>query len=158
MRNFLLTLTAISFFVFIAFFFTDSEKKIPSEINSILSDCSLEKTSCVVNLKDNHKIIFNLEPKGLPVMELLTLSIEGLSDSQNILKIWFEGMGMSMGTHFMLPVSNNNDSFNNYLTNFKGMIPVCSIDAQMLWLLNVQFKHKSQLYLVQFQLKTISSD
>jgi hypothetical protein len=151
-------LTAISIYIF----FANYNMKTPSEINSIFSDCSLEKKSCIVSLKDNHEIIFNLEPKGLPVMELLSLSVdgisvEGLSNAQNMLKVWFEGRDMSMGRHFMLPASNNDVSF-NVAPKFKGMIPVCSIDTEMVWLLNAQFIHQSLLYQVQFQLQTLSSD
>jgi hypothetical protein len=153
----LFLLTVVSAFIFFA-----NNKKIPSEINSIFSDCALEKISCVISLKDDHQVIFNLEPKGLPVMELLTLSldgisVEGLSNTQNILKVWFEGQDMSMGMHFMLPASNHDNSF-DMAPKFKGMIPVCSIDTAMVWLLNAQFKYESHFYQVQFQLQTLSSD
>ena len=58
-----------------------------------------------------------------------------------------------MGTHYMLPVSKQADSM-NVPYRFQGMIPVCTMDSGMVWLLNAEFIDKSQLYQVQFQLKT----
>lgn len=131
-------------------------KKTPSEIISIYSDCALDQESCIVSLQGNQSLIFKLGPKGLPAMEPLFLSIKGLNSPQNSLKVWFEGRDMDMGTHYMLPISQKDESTKSFY-KFKGMIPVCSVDTKMVWLLITEFMYENKRHQIQFQLNTFSN-
>jgi len=155
-RNLLLFISVFSI-ALLLFVFTNNNNKATTNTNFIFSDCLLDKKTCVVTLLDNQKIVFSLEPKGLPVMEIMTLSINGFHEAKKKIKIWFEGKDMNMGTHFMLPVSNEIESKDNSY-HFRGMIPVCTIDSDMVWFLNAEFMEKSRFYQVRFKLKTDSKE
>tara|TARA_R110001592_G_scaffold61350_4_gene186947 strand:- start:5354 stop:5809 length:456 start_codon:yes stop_codon:yes gene_type:complete len=150
-RNLLAVLLVFSAIVLLVVLNTINNKKTPSEIITVYSDCSLDKESCVVSLQGNREIIFKLEPKGFPAMEPLFLSVHGLNDIKNNLKIWFEGKGMNMGIHYMLPIPDQVEPiYTSY--RYKGMIPVCTIDSKMVWLLKTEFVYEGNLHQIQFQL------
>jgi len=73
-----------------------------------------------------------------------------LSELENILA-WFEGRDMNMGQHFIL-FSTENDM--NSRINGTGMIPVCTIDENMVWRLIVQFTYQGQAMRVEFDLSS----
>lgn len=137
-------------------FYSDSKNKVAIIKTPIHSDCSLEKIPCEISLPNGLALLFNLEPKGLPVMDPLVLTINGLEFIEEPLKVWFEGKSMNMGIHYMLPSPISSRVPGEYI--FNGMIPVCSIDKNMVWLLNVDVPIKSQVFNIQFQLKSILGD
>ena len=98
--------------------------------------------------------MFDLLPKGLPAMAPLVLSITGLGNVKESLKVWFEGKNMHMGMHYMLPATNKSQLYDQKV--FQGMIPVCSIDEEMVWLLNVDIPIQNHIFNIQFQLKPMS--
>ena len=137
--------------------YNNNKNEAPIVTTTILSECPLEKMSCIISIPNGQTLSFHLEPKGLPVMEPLMLSVAGLGAiKKSALKVWFEGKSMNMGVHYMLPAPINN-KFSDQMI-FKGMIPVCSIDKEMVWLLNVDISINSQAFKIQFQLKPSFGD
>jgi hypothetical protein len=150
-RKLFISLGLISLVVFIFFqLYNNNKNTVAIAKATIPSKCSLENMSCSVSMSDGQILLFDLVPKGLPAMEPLMLTITGSGLNQKPLKIWFEGKDMNMGKHFMLPVTSQNQLSN--AVSFKGMIPVCTLDKDMQWLLNIELTDKHQLYHIQFQL------
>jgi len=73
-----------------------------------------------------------------------------LSKLENIFA-WFEGRDMNMGQHFMLFPSEK-----NLFESIKGagMIPVCTIDTNMVWRLIIQFTYLGKGMRVEFDLSS----
>lgn len=105
-------------------------------------------------MPDGQSLQFDLSPKGLPVMESLELSVTGLGELKNPLKIWFEGKSMYMGMHYMLQSATKSQFPGQKI--FQGIIPVCSVDQEMVWLLNVDVPYKNQMLNIQFRMKPIT--
>ena len=146
----LIVTTGIIFIFGIASFVFYNNNKNTAEITTttIHSDCSLQKMPCKVFMPDGQMLLFVIEPNSLPAMEPLRLSVTGGAILKNPFKVWFEGKNMNMGRHYMLLDHNKNQAFDKKI--FKGMIPVCSIDNEMVWLLNVEVALKNQLFKIQF--------
>lgn len=121
-----------------------------------MSDCPLEKMPCKISIPNGQSFTFDLVPKGLPVMESLALSVTGLEGVKEPLKVWFEGKNMYMGMHYMLPVLIKPQLHDQQ--DFQGIIPVCSLDKEMVWLLNFDIPIKNNVFNIQFQLKPMSGD
>lgn len=117
------------------------------------SDCPLAAQGCIVQIEDG-PLAITLRPQGLPALTPLTLELAGTFASHaNDWLVWFEGQDMEMGRHFFSPKSGPAQSSSDLLY-FSGMIPVCSIDERMVWLLNVQFAYNGQLTRVVFEIMT----
>ena len=113
-------------------------------IKVIQSDCHFEHGLCELELSEAVSLSFQLTPNGTPAMEPLYLTIaglEGFDDAHRVLKVWFEGKNMYMGQHFMLPVQEpaaKGIAHLNDALSLRGMIPVCSVDENMVWRLVVE--------------------
>ncbi len=153
-RKILLALFALFALISLMVIFNTKKQESSHQANIISSTCQLDRRSCVVSLPNNQEISFTLQPKRLLVMEMLSMRVDGF-DSNMKIKIWFEGRDMEMGKHYMQPVSNKSESLPSTIL-YKGMIPVCSLNPQMIWVLNAEFMHENHLILVQFQLKAYS--
>jgi hypothetical protein len=143
-RNFAHSAIAIALLVAMAIgiYFANSLRS-PVSLKVIQSDCHFERGWCEVALSEASILRFHLSPPGLPAMEPLTLSITSSDNLDHIassVRVWFEGVDMNMGQHFMLPVPENslgNISGSVSQLSFTGMIPVCTIDEKMIWRLVV---------------------
>tara|TARA_R110001592_G_scaffold59905_3_gene182028 strand:+ start:41731 stop:41991 length:261 start_codon:yes stop_codon:yes gene_type:complete len=78
-RNLLVLLLVLLIFFSCFALFSNNNKKAMTKTNFIYSDCVLVEKSCLITLQDNQEIAFTLEPQGLglPVMESISLSIDG---------------------------------------------------------------------------------
>jgi hypothetical protein len=151
-RNFIGTISAVSI-LFLVFFLTSNNNNEPKQVKTeIQSDCLLEKKSCRIMLPNSQEFIFNIEPKVIPAMELFTLSIERLGKEPKAFKVWLEGKDMNMGSHYMLPVPSAENL--TEIQEFQGMIPVCSVDKNMIWLLKIEIPSDDQFFQIQFHLQT----
>lgn len=116
----------------------------PSAIKVIQSDCHFEQGLCSLELSKTLNLSFQLTPLGVPAMEPLLLKItglDGLALTHAMVKVWFEGKDMYMGQHFMLPVQEETVKDLVHSSGelaFQGMIPVCSLDENMVWRLVVE--------------------
>jgi len=128
--------------IVLAVFFVRQDQQ-GSVIKTIQSDCHFEHGLCKLVLSSDVTLSFKITPKEIPAMEPLYLTItgfDGFANTSHLIKVWFEGRDMSMGQHFMLPVQDgslNDAHLNNRLT-LSGMIPVCSVDQDMIWRLVVE--------------------
>lgn len=156
MRNLIFFLSFISAVALTSTLFFNTNKPTKPIKKTLQSDCALEKEICEITLPDGHALSFNLEPKGFPAMETLHINIAGLSAQNKPIKLWFEGKDMSMGVHFMLPAPSQ-DHLSKFSV-FKGMIPVCTIDNDMIWLLKAEIPNGDQLFQIQFQLQSVLND
>lgn len=115
--------------------------------------CDLSRQLCRVNLGE-FALETTLSPAGLPELQPLQMTIR--SDAESGVKFdswfaWFEGRDMDMGRHFFrVPVGRSSSDG----VEMSGMIPVCSVDRQMVWRLAVQFRHNHQLYRLNYELQS----
>lgn len=105
--------------------------------NSTVVQCPLHEKVCSVNLGGG-LLTIQLSPNGLPALQPLTL---GLSSSDILLhktEAWVDGKDMDMGRHYFEPQDISVQAENGVQTqSFKGMIPLCSIDQNMIWRLHL---------------------
>ena len=116
--------------------------------------CPLSQETCSLSL-GKRQLRVALSPLGLPAMEPLSLALEAVGfDLNSDALIWFEGRDMNMGQHFFLsaPVVENRPT----QADFQGMIPICGIDTNMVWLLNVQIEHAEERFRFVFELSSES--
>jgi len=98
-------------------------------------DCNLSEVACPIRMGELQFEVA-MTPKGLPVLEPIRLAIKGQTpviDASQWL-VWFEGRDMEMGRHILVPSDDASQSQKSFL----GIIPVCTVDENMVWLLNVQ--------------------
>ncbi len=137
MRN--LLVSALILFLFgVCYVLIGRQSPMPVVISK--ASCQLSNTPCTVSLPGHGRFTIALNPMGLPAMEPLQLKMTGLDISpENIkdMKLWFQGRDMYMGQHFLqpdLPKSIANEAS----MEFDGMIPVCTVDNNMVWQLVIE--------------------
>jgi len=112
--------------------------------------CPLSQEACSLHL-GHRQLKVALSPLGLPAMEPLTLALEAIGfDLTSDVLVWFEGRDMNMGQHFFSSVPEVKNTTTQ--ANFQGMIPICGIDANMVWLLNVQLEQNEEQVRFVFEL------
>ncbi len=132
----------------------DGSSAFVAEPDHVISvDCDIGHNACPIRLGDI-KMTLSLTPDGLPALIPLRLAVSDSSiavqEAESWL-VWFEGRDMEMGVHQLLPepsglpVSKDASRSNNAVV-FSGIIPICSVDSAMTWLLNVQFVWRAKLY------------
>lgn len=117
---------------------------------SMRSKCPVTRQACTIVI-DGKPLLFRLRPDGLPALTPLNLEVqidEQLASSSDW-SAWFEGRSMDMGLHF-LALDEGHSTENAGLVHLSGMIPLCTVDAHMLWMLNVQFVYQNKRYRVLF--------
>ena len=116
--------------------------------------CPLSQEACSLSL-GQRQLKITLSPLGLPAMEPLNLALDavGFDLTSNVL-VWFEGRDMNMGQHFFSSASVVENKSTQ--TNFQGMIPICGIDTNMVWLLNVQIEQAEERFRFVFELSSES--
>ena len=127
-------------------------------LNIIKSHCHFENGICEHELHKNLHLRFEFIPADLPAMEPFILLISTLSGEQirsGNIKIWFEGRDMNMGQHFMLPAQDQireTVKSGPEVLAFKGMIPVCTVDADMVWRLIIELSHAGSMQQIHFDI------
>lgn len=119
--------------------------------------CHPAEKVCRINLGDL-RFAVRLAPEHVPAMEPLRLSLE-LEESSTLanlgpILVWFAGRDMEMGLHFFEPDITSGMEAGSMRQDFVGMIPVCSVDASMVWLLNLQFGEGAEAKRFIFELNT----
>ena len=110
-------------------------------------DCPIAQKPCAVRM-GTLSMQVSLSPKNLPALQALTLTISDLSEHMSRSSdwlVWLEGRDMDMGRHVLNRLVSEESSSQDRLL-FGGMIPVCTVDSHMTWLLNVQFANNGQRY------------
>ena len=121
------------------------------------SECLYEKGDCVLHLAKSLKLNVKSTPSEIRALERfqLSVSVPG-SEAAEIteLIVWVEGRDMDMGKHFLnLPEAGF--SLHDGVS-VSGVIPVCTIDVNMVWRLVMSFKHRGKLINVNLDLKTLN--
>lgn len=156
-RNLIVASGLICILVFFSLLlYKNNKHEVPILRTTILSLCPLERMPCKIFMPGGQTLEFDIAPKGLPVMEPLMLNVKGVGNDNNSMVAWFEGKSMNMGKHYMFPATIKSQLPDQKV--LQGMIPVCSIDKEMVWLLNVDIPIQNQIYNIQFQLKPMSGD
>ena len=122
--------------------------------------CGLHQGPCRLNFA-GLEVEATLNPLGLLTMTPLVLELVSVEQSRNFSspwKVWFEGRDMDMGRHFMHPRAPDStilrDDAHAFRAHFDGMIPICSIDPDMSWLLNLQTVINEQVVRFSFELSS----
>ncbi len=143
----------------LAFFLFSTEDPVLAEPKSpdysFNSECSLNTNDCLLHLAESLDINFRISPEEIRALERfdLKVSVSGqASEKVSGLIAWLEGRDMDMGTHF-LSLSESTFEAQKPLI-FSGVIPVCSIDDDMVWRLVVSFVYGGQVMQVNFELQT----
>lgn len=145
------SLVAIVILIGVASFLYLMDKPEPANnVTIIQSNCHFDNGVCSLELSEHLKFRVQLMPVDLPAMEPVFLTLTKVSKDQQVsgsFRVWFEGRDMNMGQHFMLPSPHplgnalsssavSGDSAESLF--FKGMIPVCSVDENMVWRLIIE--------------------
>jgi hypothetical protein len=64
------------------------------------------------------------------------------------LKLWLEGRDMDMGRHYLIPQERIDDADTSILS--QGMIPVCTVDPDMVWRMVVVFNYQGKRMQIHF--------
>jgi len=116
-------------------------------------NCPLKKQSCLINLGKDFKLEVSLSPKGFPAMEPLILQLKSSQIDFKQIKhfsAFFEGRDMEMGKH-SLSLSKPLESG---VLLAKGLIPLCPMDPNMVWRLNIQFEYQEKMTSLQFEISS----
>lgn len=115
------------------------------------SECDLNSTSCSLHLAEQFMLTFRLKPKKIVPLERFELLISSDNESFDqieALAIWFEGRDMDMGRQYLRPLKGLNNAGSSLLA--QGMIPVCTVDPDMVWRLVVEFNYQGKRMHVSF--------
>ena len=103
--------------------------------------CPLQQEVCTVSVADQ-QFDLRLTPHGLPSMTTLQLELMSKTAALSELsqfQAWFEGRDMDMGRQPL--VLDNTVGANRIVA--QGIIPMCHMDAGMVWLLNINFRYQN---------------
>lgn len=129
----------------------------PAELrvdHMVRTTCSASQQPCRLNLGSKH-LSLSISPSGLPALEVLNLQLRVSGFGGNApAQVWFQGRDMDMGLHYfsattaplMSETVATEEVDDGVLEKFQGMIPVCGIDRDMIWLLNVQYQHGGEVW------------
>ena len=115
-----------------------------------IRDCAPSRAICSVQL-GSITLQIQLQPPGLPAMVPLTLRVEAesLADVQMV-RAWFEGRDMDMGRHDLAPIPESDTT----AIMWSGVIPVCSVNPQMVWQLKLLLQVQDEPQQIVFDLAT----
>lgn len=120
------------------------------------SDCLSSAPDCLLHISSNLELNIRIEPLEIVPLERfrihLSSPIESSLDDISDLIVWVKGRDMDMGKHILTQASQGNDLTQG--VSLTGMIPVCTVDDDMVWRLVVSFMHKGKLVHVNLDLKT----
>lgn len=110
--------------------------------------CDLRAGPCKVRVGDM-AFDLSLEPGVAPPLTPLNVSISSANQSINLAQwyLWFQGKEMDMGVHWLQAKAPTNGE----ALTFSGMIPVCTVDQDMVWQLVAHTRLNDQDYRLFFE-------
>jgi len=128
-----------------------NQQDIPLEITSqseVDKTCNLNSQECSSAIENIGDITFSINPRPIPLVSNLDLTVR--TDLKNIqqVKIDFKGIDMDMGPNLVTLKKNKNGDFFGI-----GMLPVC-IRRSMNWQAFVYIKTNSGLYMAPYIFET----
>jgi hypothetical protein len=111
--------------------------------------CDLRAGACKTRLKDGASVTFSIEPRDIPVVKPLQLSVNLAGISAKSIKVDFSGVDMNMGFNRTKLSSVGEGVFSG-----QGMLPVCVWDA-MEWEAQVLIDSQKGLISVPYRFITV---
>ena len=130
-----------------------NEKQVEQIDQLVHVNCPLKRQTCLINLGADFKLEVSLSPEGFPAMEPLVLQLKSSRINFKQIKhfsAFFEGRDMEMGKH-SLSLSKPLESG---VLLAKGLIPLCPMDPNMVWRLNIQFEYQEKMTSLQFEISS----
>ena len=117
---------------------------------TIAMRCQPDQSFCTANVAEQEITLAPL-PANLPPMQNLSFEVKHRGETDvTMMRLWLTGRDMYMGQHYFEAAN----SAGLAVTQFRGMIPLCTQDARMVWLVNLEIKIEGTLYLLQAELKS----
>jgi len=127
-----------------------SQTRIADQV--VYLSCDVSENPCVLNLPQQLKMTLSVSPAGMPALKPLAfqLKIEAQPVSPLTLEAgWLNGKTMDMGRHFLTLHQQTNRQW-----ELQGMIPVCTVDPEMVWQMTLQYRYQDTL--TELQIDTVS--
>ena len=112
--------------------------------------CPIHQKNCLIHLAGGAKLELSLSPEGLPALKPLTLKLNAHDidfDAFTYFDASFSGRDMEMGHHSLVV---NSSVTKNELTA-TGIIPLCPMDPNMVWVLSVKYQYKNKVTVLMFE-------
>ena len=117
---------------------------------TIVMHCQPDQSFCTANVAEQ-EITLTPSPANLPPMQNLSFQVKHRGQTHaTMTRLWLTGRDMFMGQHYF----DAANSAGSAVTQFRGMIPLCTQDARMLWHVNLEMKIEGVSYLLQAELKS----
>lgn len=116
------------------------------------SDCDISADDCRLHLFNDLELRLQVSPSEIKALERFQLKLHTMNNAGaelSNLVAWVEGRDMDMGQHFL---SSKAELANEFVLS--GMIPICTVDAEMVWRLVVNFEFQGKTIRLDFDLKT----
>jgi len=99
--------------------------------------CDLHVKSCEVKLSDGHKVLFDIEPKSIPLMKPLSFTVTSEIDLPSIeIKLFATNMNMGFHTFKLTKIAEGR-------YQGEGILPTCVV-GNMIWEAHVIFNENKQ--------------
>ncbi|WP_211830583.1 hypothetical protein [Kistimonas asteriae] len=112
-------------------------------------DCLDRERECLGASTSVGQIALSIEPVSLPAMQPLSLTVNVSDRRVESVKLQFIGRDMNMG---LQPVTLIRNADNKDLWQGEGVISLCTVDADMVWLARVTVMASGKPYVVEFVL------
>jgi hypothetical protein len=141
-------------FISLLFLFIHLKKEAANsvlEVDEVVRvQCPIATQACLIDLVGGMKIEVSLSPGGLPMLKPLILKLT--SNQINFKKIKgfeasFKGLDMDMGSHLLAL----DPTISSGVLIATGLLPLCPMDPEMVWVLNIKFQYQNKVTLLSFE-------
>lgn len=146
-------LSGVLFIVFVGLLWVNNPISISTEkLVQIDADeaCVLQNGYCEMELSENQRVKFKIDPAAIPVITPLTLSVEVMNLNADSVIVDFAGVDMDMGYNRNQLQRLEQEHFQG-----RGMLPVC-VRSKMEWLATVTINSGDTVYRLPFRFWTKS--
>ncbi|GAA4651290.1 hypothetical protein GCM10023116_35740 [Kistimonas scapharcae] len=112
-------------------------------------DCLDREQECLAASTSIGQVSLSIEPASLPAMQPLSLTVNASDRRVDSVNLQFIGRDMNMGLQ-PVPLIRNADHPD--LWQGEGVISLCTVDADMVWLARVTVMASGKPYVVEFVL------
>jgi hypothetical protein len=109
-----------------------------------------------LNLLDGLDVHLGINPAAIEPLERFQITLSIVSNEPDALEdplAWVEGRDMEMGQHFMSGFGNKIDPKTEVVLT--GMVPICTVDANMVWRFVLDFRYQGKLIRVHSDLRML---
>jgi hypothetical protein len=126
---------------------------------SYRSDCLIIGSGCSLPVLDEFDMSIEVKPKVVEALDRFHVQISVPSkESKEVsnLLAWVEGRDMDMGRHFLSQPKKDADLSQG--VSLSGMIPICTIDVNMVWRMVLSFTYRDKLIHLHLDLNTFQHE